>query len=173
MLIASASEIPWPQEAWILVPSASALLCDQGRSLPSLRWPEAVWLPSGCLLSSCCLGTRLLLFPASSRARADAQELSSTPPPTSIPKTGLDQSAVWAKDLGVPTPFLGRRAPDAFSTCGCTRALQRILDWFACYLHIICMLIPTCTQGTMGSPRVTLLGSNNLGPESPAAPRYL
>ena len=143
----------WPQEAWILVPSAPALLCDQGRSLPSLSWPWAVWLPSGCLLSSCCLGTRLLLFPSQQQSQGWCSGTVLHPLPlTSIPKTGLDQSALWAKDLGVPTPFLGRQAPDDFSTCGCTRALRRILDWFACYLHIICMLIPTHSRALWEVP---------------------
>lgn len=80
---------------------------------------------------------------------------------------------MWGKDLGVPVTLLGWQAMDSSYTRGCTRDIWKILGWFACHLHIICMSMPTHTQDIMGSPKVTLPSSNNLGLRVTCYPRYL
>lgn len=130
--------------------------------------------PNGYLVgsfSSCYLGVGS--SPSSRRTRADAQGLS--PPLTLIPEAWLDVFSVGYRQTCVSLlpSWAGRLLTLPVPTYSCTRDFWRILGWFACHLHIICMLMPTHTQGTMGSPQVTLLSSNNLGPESPAAPGYL
>lgn len=80
---------------------------------------------------------------------------------------------MWSKDLDVPITLLSWQASDSSSILHGTTDIWKILGWFACHLHIICMFMPTHTQDTVGSPKVTLPSSKNLGLESPAVPRYL